>query len=112
MSSLNVPAFIALVSFNTDEPFYILKVLTKGKTEKKLGDQFGHTILPGEYYLNGVYLQKARSRDQKKKKFTILDFEVYVSPDEVFEPFVEVDGDLCIHIDTYHELSERVSLEM
>ena len=86
---------------------YLVKVLAKGKADEKLQDRFGHVVLPGEYYL-----KKNRSKHPRKKKFTILDFEVYVRPDEVFEPFVEVDDELCMDIDEYVELSQRVSLQM
>ena len=73
-------------------------------------DQFGHVIFPGEFYLKGTYLQKSRSKFPSKKQFTILDFDVYVSPDEVFEPFVGIDTDLRMDINEYIELSQRLNI--
>ena len=87
-------------------------MLPKGKADETLRDRYGNVILQGEYYLKGVYLQKARSKDSKKKKFSILDIDVYVRPDEVFETFVEINDDLCMNIDEYNGLSERVSWQM
>ena len=41
---------------------------------------------------------------------TILDFDVYVSPDEVFEPFVGIDTDLRMNINEYIELYQRLNI--
>ena len=57
-----------------------------------------------------MYLQKSRSKFPSKKQFTILDFDVYVSPDEVFEPFVGIDTDLRMDINEYIELSQRLNI--
>ena len=65
---IEVPSFVALISFNANEPVYILQVLSKGKADKRLKDQFGHVILPNEYCIKGVYLQKPRSKHPKKKE--------------------------------------------
>ena len=65
---IEVSAFVALLSFNTVEPFFVLKVLSKGKADETLRDRYGNVILQGEYYLKGVYLQKARSKDSKKEE--------------------------------------------
>ena len=67
-------------------------------------------ISPGEFYLKGTYLLKSRSKFPSKKQFTILDFDVYVSPDEVFEPFVGIDTDLRMDINEYIELSQRLNI--
>ena len=89
-----------------------MKVLTKGKAEEKTNDRFGHIIFPGEYYIKGLYLQKTRSKLINKRKFTILHFVVYVTPDEIFDHFLEIDEDLCMDADVYTELVERASLQM
>ena len=99
---IEVPSFVALISFNTNEPVYILKVLSKGIADKRLKDQFGHVILPNEYYIKGMYTyKKTRSKHPKTKKFKVLNLDVYISPDEVFDHFLEIDDDLCMDAAIY-----------
>jgi hypothetical protein len=43
---IEVPSYIALVSFNTNEPIYIVKVDEKGKATDKMEDRDGHVIPP------------------------------------------------------------------
>ena len=67
---IEVPAFVALLSFNTVEPFFVLKVLSKGKADETLRDRYGNVILQGEYYLKGV---SAKSSIKRFKKEKVLD---------------------------------------
>ena len=38
--------------------------------------------------------------------------DIYITPDEVFDPFVGIDETLCINANTHFELLERVTLQM
>ena len=66
-----------------------------------LKDRFGQEILPGEYYLKGFYLQKSRSKNINIKKCSILNYDVYLTPDEIFEPFVQILSYLTMNSDAY-----------
>ena len=64
-------------------------------------DRFGHEILPGEYYLKAFYLQESRSKKSTFKKFSILNYDKYLTPDEIFEPFVEISNALTMNSGAY-----------
>ena len=57
---------------------------------------YGHGISKGEFYLRGNYLKVVRSKNMLWKKFEILNYEILISPDEVFETFVEVADELSM----------------
>ena len=82
-------AFFVVLSNNSNEPVYFIKVEKKGIAECELRDRFGHVALVGEPYFKGNYLQKIRSRNISK--FKLLPNPVYLEPDEVYQPFVEID---------------------
>ena len=67
----------------------------------------GHRISKGELYLRGNYLKVVRSKNVRWKKFEILNYEVLILPDEVFETFVEVTDDLTMSCRSYLALKER-----
>ena len=64
-------------------------------------------ISKGELYLRGNYLKVVRSKNMLQEKFEILNYEVLIPPDEVFETFVEEADDLCMSCRSYLALKER-----
>ena len=50
---VTIPTFVALVSEDSNEPVYILKVGEKGAAEKEETYGYGHTISTGQYFLCG-----------------------------------------------------------
>ena len=72
-----------------------------------MSDMYGHRISKGELYLRGNYLKVVRSKNVRWKKFEILNYEVLILPDEVFETFVEVTDDLTMSCRSYLALKER-----
>ena len=52
---VSIPSFVAVVSYNSCEPVYIIKVTEKDLAKEELKDRFGHVIYPGELYLKGSY---------------------------------------------------------
>ena len=52
---VSIPPFVAVVSYNSCEPVYIIKVTEKDLAKEELKDRFGHVIYPGELYLKGNY---------------------------------------------------------
>ena len=57
--------------------------------------------------MRGNYLKVVRSKNMLWKKLEILNYEVLIPPDEVFETFVEVADDLSMSFCSYLALKER-----
>ena len=72
-----------------------------------MSDMYGHRISKGELYLRGNYLKVVISKNMPWKKFEILNYEVLIAPDEVFQTFVEVADDLTMSCHSYLALKER-----
>ena len=102
-----IPSFVAVISCNTSEPIYFIKIIEKNVAKENLRDQFGHEIFPGEWYVKGFYFQKSRLKTSTLK-FCILKYDVYLTPDEIFEPFVEISNYLTMNSDAYLKLMERM----
>ena len=79
--------------------------------KENLIDPFGHD---GECYLKEFYLQRSRSKNINSKKFSILNYDVYLTPDEICEnydvyltpdeicePSVEISNYLTMNSDAY-----------
>ena len=96
--------YIAMASDDYREQLYFAKVLSKDEAKTKIHDRFGHTIFPGERYLNSKYLKLTRSKNPNFKQYSILDKCVYIPPDEVFEPFVNINSDLSLDNGIYKAL--------
>ena len=64
---VSIPPFVAVVSYNSCEPVYIIKVTEKDLAKEELKDRFGHVIYPGELYLKGSYLKLTRSKNIARK---------------------------------------------
>ena len=71
-----------------------------------MSGMYGHRISKGELYLRENYLRVVRSKTMLWKKFEILNYEVLIPPDEVFERFVEVADDLTMSCRSYLALKE------
>ena len=99
---VSIPSFVAVVSYNSCEPVYIIKVTEKDLAKEELKDRFGHVIYPGEY------LKLTRSKNIPWKKFNLVPGDVVCEPDKVFD-FVDVEGDLSMCKDAYLELISRSS---
>ena len=99
----------ALISYNASDPVYLVRVESKGIAEEVLRDRYGHLIRIGDHFLKGKYLQKTRSRNINRKQFKYVEEDVYLTPDEIFEAFVEIDESLSISNDIYLQLIERAS---
>lgn len=107
---VSIPCFIAVISFNSCEPIYFIKVIEKGVATDVMRDRYGHSINSGECFLRGNYLKSDRSRNMALKRFSIVPGDVLCDPVEVFEAFVDIDHDsLCMPKDIYAELVLRAS---
>ena len=70
-------------------------------------DTYGHTLNSGEKYFQGKYLQKVQSRKSNKKQFQLINRDVFVAPDEVFEAFIGFDDELAMDNNEYLFLIEQ-----
>ena len=102
-----IPSFVAVITFSLNEPVYRIKVTEKGRATQTMSDMYGNRISKGELYLRGNYLKVVRSKNMLLKKFKMLNYEVLIPPDEVFETFVEVADDLTTTCRSYIALKER-----
>ena len=105
---VSIPSFVAVVSYNSCEPVYIIKVTEKDLAKDELKDRFGHVTYLGDLYLKGNYLKLTTSKNIARKKFTLVPGDLICKPDEVFD-FVDVEEDLSMCKDTYLELISRSS---
>ena len=104
---VDVASFVALVMSSSTELVYFVKIEKKGISKKMLRDCYGHTVLDGEMFFTGKYLQKIRLKKPNKKQFKIVEKNVYVTPDKIFEAFVGIADDLTMNDDEYLQLIER-----
>ena len=99
--------YIAMASDDYREPLYFATVLSKDEAKTKIHDRFRHTILPGEKYLNAKYLKLTRSKNPNFKQYSVLDKCVFIPPDEVFGPFVDIKSDLSLDNEIYSALVKK-----
>ena len=99
--------YISMASDDYREPLYFAKVIEKNVAKDEIHDRFGHTIFPEERYIKAKYLRSIRSKKQNYKQYSIMENYVFIKPDEVFEPFVEINQDLSIKNDVYIELVRK-----
>ena len=46
---LELSSFVAVISYNSYEPVYIIKIIEKGETSEEIKDRYGHSMAPGDY---------------------------------------------------------------
>ena len=72
-----------------------------------MSDMYRHRISKDGLNLRGDYFKVVRSKNMLWKKFEILNYEVLIPPDDVFETFVKVADDLTMSCRSYLPLKER-----
>ena len=82
-------------------------IFEAGRAAQMMSDMYGHIISKSELHLRENYLKVLRSKNILLKKFQILNYEVLIPPDEVFETFVEVADNLTMSFLSYLALKER-----
>ena len=60
---------MAVISCNSSEPIYFIKMIEKNVAKENLTDQFEQETFPGECYLKGFYFQKSSSKTLTLKSF-------------------------------------------
>ena len=70
-------------------------------------DTWGHAVLPVLRYFKRNYLKPVRSRNKSSKKFDILPMSVIITPDEVYDTYVEIDKNILLDVTTYSSLIQK-----
>ena len=92
------------------ETLYFLKITEKGISGGTLTDTWGHVVLPGLRYFKGKYLKPVRSRNISFKKFDILPMSVIITPDEVYDTYVEIDQNMLSDVKIYNSLIQKAKM--
>ena len=101
---VEIPSFVTVFTGVSAEPLYFLKIVEKGISNDTLSDNWGHVILPGLRYFTGYFLKPVRSRSMQFKKFELLPLIVFITPDEVYDTFVENNSEMLLDVNVCNEL--------
>ena len=70
-------------------------------------DTWSHAVRPGLRYFKRNYLKPVRSRNKSSKKFDILPMSLIITPDEVYDTYVEIDKNILLDVTTYSSLIQK-----
>ena len=104
--STDVPSDVSAITLSLSQLVYIIKILEKDAASEVMYDRNGHKILAGKFHFHGNYLKLVRQRNIQLKQFELISFDALISPEEVFESFIEVNSDLTINLRLYLALCE------
>ena len=71
-------------------PVNTIEIFEKGQASEMISDKYEQKILAGEFYFNGNYLKLGRSRNISLKQFELINFDVLITSEEVFESLTVV----------------------
>ena len=100
---VEAPSFVTLTGSQV-ELLYFVQIIEKGVAEPRCSDIYGHVILPGEKYLKGHYLKIGWSISISMKQLAVLPSDIYLSPDEIYGTYVDVNTNLQLDINIYNSL--------
>ena len=107
---VEVPSYVSLITGNIVEPLYSVKITEKGIAEKDMYDPYNHFIGKGEWYFKGQYLKQTRSRKLNFKRFEVLHTDIMISPDEIFDTYVDINDDsMQINVNLCNSLLRKAS---
>ena len=73
-------------------------------------DPYNHFIGKGEWYFKGRYLKQTRSRKLNFKQFEVLHTDIIISPDEIFDTYVDINDDsMQINVNLYNSLMRKAN---
>ena len=108
---VEIPSFVTVFTGASAEPLYFLKIVEKGTSNDTLsGSNWGHFILPGLRYFTGYYLKPVRSRSMQFKKFELIRLNVFITPDEVYDTYVEINSEILLDVNVYNELFQKTKM--
>ena len=80
------------------------------KRDGHLRDTWVHAALWGLRYLKGNYLKPVRLQNISFKKFDILPMSVIITPDEVYDTYVEIDKTTLLDVKIYNSLIQKANM--
>ena len=86
-----------------------MKVTGKSVATKDLSDPYGHFVSKGDRYFQGLYLKLVRSRDVRVKKFATLPTTIVVTPDKIYDTYVDLNENLELDCNVYNMLIRKAS---
>ena len=78
-----------------------MKVTEKGIAEENLTDPYDHFLCEGEC------LKLTRSRNLNNKQFQTLPTNVIISPDEIYDTYVNIDDNMQLNVNIYNSLISK-----
>ena len=70
-------------------------------------DPYGHFGQKSERYFQGLHLKLVRSRNAKVKRFSTLTTKVILTPDEIYDSYVDFNEHLELDISVYNLLIQK-----
>ena len=107
---VQIPSFVTVFTGVSAEPLYFLKLVEKGISDDTLSDNWRHVILPVLRYFTGYYLKPVRSTSMQFKKFELLPLNVFITPDEVYDTYVEISSEMLLDVNVYNELIQKTKM--
>ena len=107
---IEIPSFATLFTGVSCEPLYFVKVVSKGIADERLSDSWAHLILPKSRYFTGHYLKLACSRNILTEKFDLIPLTVYITPDEIYDSYIEIDENLFLDSKIYDAFMQKAKI--
>ena len=68
---------------------------------------YGHFAQKGERYFQGLYLKLVRSRNAKVKRFSTPSTKIILTPDEIYDSYVDLNEHLGLDTSVYNLLIQK-----
>ena len=101
---------VSLFSENTIELLSFVQITAKGVTEKDTSDPYGHFVSKGMRYFQGLYLKAVCSRNTRVKKCSTIPTRIVMTPDEIYDTYIDFNDHPELYINTYNMLIRKASI--
>ena len=102
-----MPSFVSLYYGSSVEPLYFVQFTGKGVAEEDICNPYGQFLAKGDRYFQGLYLKLLRSRNAKVKRLSTLPTRMVITPDEIYNTYVDFKDDLELDIYVYNILIRK-----
>ena len=102
-----MPSFVPLYYGSSIEPLYFAQFTGKVVAEEDICNPYGQFVVKGERYFQGLYLKLLRSRNAKVKRLSTLPTRLVITPDEIYNTYVDFNDDLELDIYVYNILIRK-----
>ena len=95
-------------STNAFEPFYLIEIVDKGIASYNITDSYGHMIIKGKRYAEGIYLEKQiESKKSVKYEYARRKDNVFIYLHEIVVTNIQVEQ-LQVNIEEYQTVLNAV----